>query len=126
MPIKPSGGNWEISKPVEYWFAAPSVWPVAYGKTCERFSGKEKKNVARRTTRPAMTTSSVYCSPLTVEPSPYASEKVFPRSCDVELEDGSYSLWPEQVDPQLDEGTKRSLLPVSKSTVYNTRSDGNI
>ena len=126
MPIRPSAGNWELWKPDEYWFAAPSVWPVAYGERCERFSEKEKINTVPRTTRPAISTTSEYSSPLTVEPSPKAREKLFPRSREVELSDGLYALWPSQVDPQLDEGTKRSLLPVSNWTIYNTGSDGNL
>jgi hypothetical protein len=44
----------------------------------------------------------------------------------VELADGSYFLCPKQVNPQLVEGTKRSLLPVSKTTVYGTGLDGNL
>ena len=36
----------------------------------------------------------------------------------MELDDGSYSVCPEQVESQSVEGTKRSLLPVSKTTVY--------
>ena len=42
----------------------------------------------------------------------------------MELADGSYALCPEQDEEQFFEGTKRSLLPVSKSTVHNTRSEG--
>jgi hypothetical protein len=51
-----------------------------------------------------------------VDPSPKASENVLERFCEVELASGSYRLCPEQVEPQLGEGKKRSLLPVSKST----------
>jgi hypothetical protein len=47
------------------------------------------------------------------------SENVLPRSCEVGLTDGSYEVCPEQDEEQFTEGTKRSLLPVSKSTVYN-------
>ena len=64
-----------------------------------------------------MLTTSVNCSPLTVDPSPKASENVFERSCAVELLLVSYTLCPAQLVPQLGEGKKRSLLPVSKSTV---------
>ena len=64
-----------------------------------------------------MPTTSVYRSPVTVDPSPKASEKVLKRFCEVELEFGSYTLCPEQLDPQFGEGKKISLLPVSKSTV---------
>lgn len=39
------------------------------------------------------------------------------RFCAVELACGSYSLCPAQLESQLGEGKKRSLLPVSKSTV---------
>jgi hypothetical protein len=42
-PITPSGGNWGLSKPVEYWSAAPNTWLFAYGEKCERFVGKERK-----------------------------------------------------------------------------------
>lgn len=79
-----------------------------------------------RTTRPAMVTSSVYCSPLTVEfskPSSYSSVKFFPRSREVKLVDGSYSLCPEQDESQFFEATKRSLPPVLMSTEYETGSD---
>lgn len=41
----------------------------------------------------------------------------------MELAYGLYSLCPEQDESQFVEGIKRSLLPVSKSTVYNTGSD---
>jgi hypothetical protein len=85
---------------------------------------KNKRKLVRHTVRPAMLTTSVYCSPLTVEPSPYESENVFPRSSAVRLASGSYAVCPEQVNPQLDEGRKRSLLPVSKSTVSYRWSDG--
>jgi hypothetical protein len=37
----------------------------------------------------------------------------------VELADGSYASCPEQDEEQFSEGTKRSLLPVSKSTVHD-------
>jgi hypothetical protein len=41
MPIKPSAGNWSLSKPVEYWVAAPSVvW--AYGVARQCLTGEEK------------------------------------------------------------------------------------
>jgi len=73
--------------------------------------------VILHTVRPAMLTTSVYCSPSTVDPSPKASENVLERSCAVELALGSYRLCPEQFDPHISEGKKRSLLPVSKSTV---------
>ena len=118
MPIRPSGGKLVFPKPVEYWVAAPSVWDFAYGEMYERFVGKEKKNISPRTTTPAIATSSVYSTPLTVEPSKYPSEKVFSRSFEVELEDGSYNVCPEQVESHFVEGTKRSLLPVSKTTVH--------
>jgi hypothetical protein len=39
------------------------------------------------------------------------------RFCAVELACGSYSLCPEQFALQFGEGKKRSLLPVSKSTI---------
>jgi hypothetical protein len=65
---------------------------------------------------PAMVTTSVYCSPLTA-PLPKKRLNVESRSFEVELADGLYNLCPEQDDPQLGEGTNRSLLPVSKSTV---------
>lgn len=38
----------------------------------------------------------------------------------MELADELYFLCPEQVDPQFIDGMKRSLLPVSKSTIYDT------
>ena len=60
--------NVELLKP-SYSFEAPSVWSLAYGETRERFVGKEKKNTAKRTVMPATVTTSLYCSPLTVEPS---------------------------------------------------------
>jgi len=44
----------------------------------------------------------------------------------VELADGSYALCPEQDESQSFEGTKRSLLPVSKSTAYDTGSKGQL
>lgn len=69
--------------------------------------------------RPAIVTVSVYCSPETVDPSPYDREKSFPTSFEVELELGSYVVWPEHVEPQSGPGRKRSLEPVSKSTVYS-------
>jgi hypothetical protein len=70
------------------------------------------------TVRLAMLTTSVNCSPWTVlDPSPKESENVLERSYAVELASGSYCLCPEQFEPQLREGKKRSLLPVSKSTV---------
>jgi hypothetical protein len=71
-----------------------------------------------------MVTTSVYCSPLILAPSKYVSVNFVLRSCEVELADGLYALCPEQDVPHFVEGTKRSLLPVSKSTVYNTGSDG--
>ena len=43
------------------------------------------------------------------------------RSFAVELACGTYTLCPEQLDPHLGEGRKRSLLPVSKSTVCFNR-----
>ena len=52
--------------------------------------------------------------------------KVFERSCEVVLTDGLYSLCPEQDNPQLFEGTKKSPLPVSNCTVYDTGSDSNL
>ncbi len=64
-----------------------------------------------------MLTTSVNCSPSTVDPSPKASKNVLESSCAVELALGSYRLCPEQSDPHIGEGKKRSLLPVSKSTV---------
>ena len=67
-----------------------------------------------------MVTSSVYSMPVTSEPSPYISAKGSRRPCEVELIDGSYSLCPEQDDPQRLEGTKRSLLPVSNCTADDT------
>jgi hypothetical protein len=100
MPISPSAGNSELSKPLEYFEATPRVCFFAV--------------------RPAMVTVSVYCLPETVEPSPYASENDLPRLTDVEEELGLKVVWPEQVLPQLELGRKRSLLPVSKSTVYNS------
>lgn len=36
-----------------------------------------------------MDTLSVYCSPETVDPSPYSSENVWPKSVEVEEEEGS-------------------------------------
>ena len=69
------------------------------------------------TVKPAMLTTSVNCSPWTVPPPPKASENVLERFCAVELASGSYGLCPEQLELQLGEGKKRSLLPVSKSTV---------
>ena len=82
-------------------------------------AGNEKKNIAKRTVKPAMVTTSVYCSPVTAEVASTPKLRVNPdlRSFEVELADGSYDLCPEQDDPQLVDGTKRSLLPVSKSTV---------
>ena len=41
------------------------------------------------------------------------------RLLEVELVDGSYAVCPAQDESQFFEGTKRSLLPVSKSTVYD-------
>jgi hypothetical protein len=64
-----------------------------------------------------MLTTSVNCSPLTVDLSPKASENVFERSCAVELALVLCDLCPEQLDPHFDEGKKISLLPVSKSTI---------
>jgi hypothetical protein len=52
-----------------------------------------------------------------VDPSPKPSENVLEILCAVELAFGSYKLCPEQLESQLGEGKKRSLLPVSKSTV---------
>jgi hypothetical protein len=52
-----------------------------------------------------------------VDPSWKGSENVLERLCAVELAFGSYSVCPEQLESQLDEGKKISLLPVSKSTV---------
>lgn len=97
MPIRPSGGNWLDSKPSEYLVAAPRRWVVAVS--------------------PPRVTVSVYCSPETVEPSPYASENVLPASLAVLLEAVLYLVWPEHVEPHLELGRKRSLEPVSKSTV---------
>jgi hypothetical protein len=42
MPNSPSGGNRELANPEEYWVAAPSVWPFAYGETSECFGEKIK------------------------------------------------------------------------------------
>ena len=61
-------------------------------------------------------TVSVYCSPETVDPSPYARENFFFASLAVLLLEGLYLVCPEQEDPQLEDGRKRSLEPVSKST----------
>jgi hypothetical protein len=73
-----------------------------------------------------MATTSVYCSPLTSDPSLVVSANSFPRSFEVELADGLYNLCPWQDSPQAVEGMNRSLLPVSKATVSNTASDSNI
>jgi len=71
------------------------------------------------TVRPAIWTTSEYRSPLAEEPSPRESSNGFPRSCEVELADGSYVVCPSQPELQFTEGRKRSLLPVSKATVYS-------
>jgi hypothetical protein len=92
----------------------------------EALRGRKKADMSPRTTRPAMVTTSVYSSPLTVEfskPSSYTSVKFFPRSREVKLADGSYSLCPEQDELQFFEATKRSLPPVLRSTEYETGSD---
>jgi len=78
------------------------------------------------TVRPAMLTTSEYCSPLTTEPSPKLISNGTPRSWELALADGSYVSCPEQLDAQFTDGTKRSLLPVSKSTAYNVWSDEKI
>jgi hypothetical protein len=60
----------------------------------------------------------VYCLPDTVDPSPYAREKlrVLPSALDVDDFAGLYLMCPEQVDPQDTLGRNKSLEPVSKST----------
>lgn len=68
------------------------------------------------TVSPAIRTVSLNCSPVTVEPSPYARLNEFLRSVEVELDAGLYTACPEQLDLQVGPGKKRSLLPVSKST----------
>jgi hypothetical protein len=115
MPIRPSGGNWLISKPIEYCDAAPSVCEFAYYVVCEYFAANGE-NAAPHTAWSVTITTSVYSSPLTEDPSPKARVKCFPRSREDELADELYALCPSQVDPHVDEGRKRSLLPVSKST----------
>ena len=97
----------------------------------ERFVGNEKENIDPRTTRPAMLTTSVYWPPLANEWSKNVTLKGSPRSCEVVLAEGSYFLCPKQYvsmrsESQLVEGKKRSLLPVSKSTVYDTGSDDDL
>ena len=116
MPIRPSGGKLVFPKPVEYWVAAPSVWDFAYGEMYERFVGKEKKNMATYNHSGNSNVISIFLTTEN-EPSTYPSEKLSPRSSEVELEDGSYKVCPEQVESHFVEGTKRSLLPVSKTTV---------
>ena len=77
-----------------------------------------EKKMALHTVRPAMLTTSLYCSPGTaVDPFPYPSENVRERFCAVELAFGLYNVCPEQFDPHVDKGKMRSLLPVSMSTV---------
>ena len=73
------------------------------------------------TVRPAIWMASEYSSPLTEEPCPRSRLNRFPRSCEVELADGSYRLCPSQLESHFAEGRKRSLLPVSKATVYFNR-----
>ena len=78
-----------------------------------------------------MLTTSVYWPPLTEELSKNLRLKGTPRLCEVVLAEGSYFLCPKQYvsmrsELQLVEGRKRSLLPVSKSTVYDTGSDGDL
>src|SRR6266702_6693433 len=64
-------------------------------------------------------TSSVYSVPLTKSvPLPYRTLNVFSRSCAVELSEVSYSTCPLQETSQSRPGRKKSLLPVSKSTVH--------
>jgi hypothetical protein len=72
MPIRPSAGNWVACKPVEYCVqvAEPIIWSFAYGETYECSTAKEKKTVVSRTFRPEVVMTSVYCSPLTFDPSP--------------------------------------------------------
>jgi hypothetical protein len=58
----------------------------------------------------------VYCVPDTVDPSPYASEKLLPSALDVDDLAGLYFVCPSQVDPQDALGRNKSLEPVSKFT----------
>jgi hypothetical protein len=58
----------------------------------------------------------VYSMPDTVDPSPYASEKLLPSALEVDDFAGLYLVCPEQVDPQDELGRNKSLEPVSKST----------
>lgn len=113
MPSKPSGAKFAISKPEEYCEAAPSTWLLAYHPVRLRI-GQTRQNGL--TTKPAIPTVSLYCSPRTVEPSPYARLNALFRSTAEELALGLYNVWPSHVDPQFDAGRKRSAEPVSKST----------
>jgi hypothetical protein len=61
----------------------------------------------------------VYCVPETVDPSPYASEKLLPSALEVDELAGLYLVCPEQVDPHDVLGRNKSLEPVSKSTDKN-------
>jgi hypothetical protein len=58
----------------------------------------------------------VYCLPDTVDPSPYASEKLLPSAVEVDDFAELYLVCPEQVVPQAALGRNKSLEPVSKST----------
>jgi hypothetical protein len=58
----------------------------------------------------------VYCLPDTVDPSPYASEKLLPSAVEVDDFAELYLVCPEQVVPQDALGRNKSLEPVSKST----------
>ena len=85
------------------------------GKQAEDASG------VKETLSPAMDTVAVNTLPETDDPSPKPSEKDWPRSSEVLLDEVSYGLWPEQVsDTHSGEGRNRSADPVSKSTVYVT------
>ncbi len=64
---------------------------------------------------------SVYCLPLTLRvESPYLRLNFRPISFDVELEEGSYNVCPEQVESQFEAGRNMSPLPVSRSTVRHS------
>lgn len=64
---------------------------------------------------------------MTTDPSKYSKRKGAPRLCEVVLAEGSYFVCPIQFSfLQSVEGKKISLLPVSKLTVYDTGSDGNL
>jgi hypothetical protein len=54
--------------------------------------------------------------PETVDPSPYASEKLLPSALDVDDFAGLYLVCPLQVDSHDELGRNKSLEPVSKST----------